>query len=127
MRIHCCFLVTLTLSIVLTHQIQAQNILIKGSVKGSNGAAVPFASVTVGRSNSGVKADSLGLFTLSAGAKASLRISAIGFTDTVIAINGRTSIDIVLQTRPPQELGEAVISGTDKSASPNLANEANKD
>ncbi len=88
----------------------AQELLVKGLVKSTNGVPIPYASVSIGKSLNGTKADSVGVFALSTGPNATLRFSAIGYEDTLIKVDGRGSIVISLRPTEGQTLTNAVVS-----------------
>jgi hypothetical protein len=104
------FLSLLLSSLLMTTAAEAQNVLLKGAVKGENGAPIPFASIAVNKSQDGTKADSMGIFAISAGADAILKFSAVGFEDTIINVNGRTSLYVMLRSTHGQVLDNAVVS-----------------
>ena len=74
----------------------AQNIQVNGNVKSQTGEAVPFASVVVKGTSTGVASDVDGNFSIEAPANATLVISSIGFTTQEAAIEGRKVINIIL-------------------------------
>jgi hypothetical protein len=109
------YLSFLLFSSIFTRTASAQDVVIKGFVKSQNGTPIPYASISIGKSMNGTKADSLGAFSLAAASNAILRISAVGFEDTLIKVEGRNSIDISLRASEGQTLANALVS-PDKTA-----------
>ncbi|HEY4290989.1 MAG TPA: TonB-dependent receptor [Puia sp.] len=89
----------------------AQTPAITGKVIDDKGNPLPGATVTVKGSSLSVSADALGQFKISAPAGArTLVVTSIGFTDKEIAINGQTSLNIVLQP-DNKALNDVVVVG----------------
>ena len=90
----------------------AQNKTVSGSVKdASTGEGVPFASVVVkGSATNGTSSDVNGAFSINAPANGTLVISAIGYETQEVAIQSRTSIEVVLKV-DTEFLEETVIVG----------------
>ncbi|HTI92208.1 MAG TPA: TonB-dependent receptor [Puia sp.] len=89
----------------------AQTPAITGKVVDDKGNPLPGATVTIKGSSLSVSADALGQFTISAPAGArTLVVSSIGFTDKEVAINGQTSLSIVLQP-DSKALNDVVVVG----------------
>lgn len=76
----------------------AQTKTIIGQVMDDKGQPVPFASVKVKGSSTGVAADQDGKFSISADAKSSLIVSAAGFENYEISVGNQTEINIFLKT-----------------------------
>jgi len=103
------------LLILFLHQLspmgaQAQTAPIKGTVKTDKGEALPGATITVkGRPISAVT-DQDGKFTIQVPSGATLAISAVGYAPYEQKLNGRTSLDVVLQLKAA-ELNDVVVVG----------------
>src|SRR5690606_24535991 len=77
--------------------VAAQNtIRISGQVTNELGQGVSRASISVKGSTTGTTADENGHFEITAPSDATLVISAINFTETEVAVNNRTSINVSL-------------------------------
>ena len=75
----------------------AQNITVKGTVTdGATGDPVPFASIVVKGTSTGVATDIDGNYTLAVAKNATLVISSIGYTTQEAAVEGRTVINVIL-------------------------------
>ncbi|MDX9781907.1 MAG: TonB-dependent receptor [Bacteroidales bacterium] len=75
----------------------SQSISITGTVTdASTGEPIPFASVLVKGTRTGVSTDLNGKYTISAAPTAVLTFSSIGYTESDIPVSNRTSIDAVL-------------------------------
>lgn len=77
----------------------AQNITVTGVVTdASNGEPLPGAAILVKGTSDGVVADSFGNYVISVPADATLVFTTIGFKDQEIAVNGRTTINVALES-----------------------------
>jgi len=70
---------------------------VTGTVKDANGEAVIGAAVMVKGTTIGTTADLDGNYSLSVPSDAVLEVSSIGFATQEIAVNGRSTIDVVMQ------------------------------
>ena len=87
-----------TVFMLIAVSLFAQNVRVSGTVKdASNGEGVPFASVVVKGTTSGVSSDADGNYTISAPANGTLEISAVGYTTLDVAIAGQPVINVVLE------------------------------
>ncbi len=86
----------------------AQNRTVKGKVTGSDGKAVPFATVTVKGTNNAISADENGNFSIQAPPNAILVFSAASYKDTEVKIGNQTTVTASLTTQG--ELSEVVIT-----------------
>ena len=87
-----------TVFMLIAVSLFAQNVRVSGTVKdASNGEGVPFASVVVKGTTSGVSSDADGNYTISAPANGTLEISAVGYTTLDVAIAGQSVINFVLE------------------------------
>ena len=100
-------LITLLL-LSLPVSLGAQNITVRGTVKDSSGEPVPAAAVLVRGTSTGVSADMEGAFVISVDPKATLVVSSIGYQEETVPVNGRTSIQVVLQ-EDTQMLDETIV------------------
>jgi len=89
----------------------AQNITVTGRVTGSNGAAVPGATVLERGTTNGTPTDNAGRYHIEVPSTATLVISAIGLTTQQIPVNGRTTIDAQLADSQT-DLNEVVVTGS---------------
>ena len=86
----------------------AQKITVSGSVKdASTGESVPYAAVQVQGTVTGTTTDANGIYSISVAPQSTLVFSAIGYVDKVVAVNGKGSIDVVLD--PDAELLEGTV------------------
>ena len=86
----------------------AQNITVKGTVTdGATGDPVPFASIVVKGTSTGVATDIDGNYTLAVAKNATLVISSIGYTTQEAAVEGRTVINVILA--PDTEMLEETV------------------
>ncbi len=100
-----------TLLALLTMSLSAQNITVTGTiVEESTGAGIPFASVMVKGTMTGVSSNADGVYTISAPASGTLVFSAVGFATNETAINGKTTINVALAT-DTEFLEETVVVG----------------
>ena len=91
--------------------LSAQNLTVKGTITdGSNGDPIPFTTVVVKGQSMWTTTDEDGKFELQAPSNAVLSIESLGYVGVEIAVNGRTSIDIVLEPDLDQ-LSESVVIG----------------
>ena len=74
----------------------AQNKQVSGTVTGTDGTPVIGATVVVEGTAIGTSTDMQGKYTLSAPANGTLLVSFIGYSDATVAINGKTTINVVL-------------------------------
>ncbi len=95
----------------------AQNISVTGKVLDTKGNPVVSASVRVKKSKQGTFSDSLGIFKINLKANAILVLSAIGFADTTISVDGKTTMLVVLQQRA-NGLKEVVVSHAKQNDAP---------
>ena len=75
----------------------AQNITVQGIVTDSEGEPLPGASVKVQGTAIGVSTDFDGAYRLEVSPKATLVVNYVGFNPQTVEVNGRTTINIVLQ------------------------------
>ena len=75
----------------------AQSLFVKGSVKDSNGEPIIGASVVVKGTTNGTITDFDGNYSVSANAKSTLEVSYVGYITQSVAVNGRSTINVVLK------------------------------
>lgn len=102
-------LVFLTLFVCIGN-ILAQTSAISGTVKDSSGEAVIGANVSIKGASGGTITDIDGNFSLKTSLNATLVVSYIGYKTQEVALNGRTTIVIVLK-EDAQTLDEVVVVG----------------
>ena len=84
---------------------------VKGIVKDDDGRVIPFAIVTEKGTRNSVAADAQGTFTIQVKTeKATLIISAMGYTAKSIHVTGRSNIDVALK-QIESHLEEVVVTG----------------
>ena len=86
----------------------AQNKQVTGTVTGTDGAPVAGATVAVDGTTIGTSTDLQGNYVLQAPADGVLTISFIGYEDQKVAINGMTTINVVLK-ESSQKIGDVVV------------------
>lgn len=87
----------------------AQNISVTGKVTDSDNLPLPGVSVKLSGSAQGTSTDANGNFTISVPNSASLVFTYIGYTSQTIAVNGRTTLNVVLAA-DATALGEVVVT-----------------
>ena len=91
--------------------VQAQNIVVSGTVTDGEGEPLIGASVVEkGSSGNGAVTDLDGHFSINVPSNATLKFSYIGYIAQEIAVNGKTTIDVVL-TEDTNTLDEVVVIG----------------
>jgi TonB-linked SusC/RagA family outer membrane protein len=88
----------------------AQTSAVKGKVTGSNNEPLAGAGVSIKGANSGVVTNNSGEFMLTSPDNAILVISHIGYTTQEIPLNGKTFIEVSLQSQNTQ-MNEVVVIG----------------
>ena len=86
----------------------AQNISVTGKVTDSDNLPLPAVSIKVSGSNQGTSTDANGNFTISVPSNASLVFSYIGFTTQTVAVQGRTTLNVRLESDSKQLEGVVV-------------------
>ncbi|WP_411272994.1 SusC/RagA family TonB-linked outer membrane protein [Daejeonella sp.] len=87
----------------------AQNINVTGKVTDSDNLPLPGVSVKVSGSAQGTSTDANGNFTISVPTASSLVFTYIGYTSQTIAVNGRSSLNVVLAA-DATALGEVIVT-----------------
>ncbi|HTN07804.1 SusC/RagA family TonB-linked outer membrane protein [Agriterribacter sp.] len=75
----------------------SQTKTVTGRVTDESGGPVPFATITVKGTSTGVAADQSGNFSITVPAKAILSISAVGFEEQEVAVGNQTNITVSLK------------------------------
>lgn len=82
---------------LLTALAYGQNVTVTGKISDAQtGEGVPFASVQLKGTTTGVVADADGNFSVSAPANGTLIFSSVGYTSEEVAINGRRTVNVTL-------------------------------
>ena len=91
--------------------VSAQNLTVKGQITdGSNGDPVPYATVVVKGMTMWTTSDADGRYEIDAPGTGTLSIECLGYEGVEVAINGRTVVDVVMQSDLDQ-LSESVVIG----------------
>ncbi len=105
------FVFTILLQVLLLpNQVSAQDITVKGTVNGENGAPLSGASVTLKGTNKGTTTDNNGAFTISAAKGNTLVVSAVGYATKEVRIGDQTTITVDLVVGG-EALEEVVVIG----------------
>ena len=76
----------------------AQNVTVNGTVRDSNGDAIPGATVLLqGSTTIGTATLADGTYALSVPSNGTLVFTSVGYKDVAVAINGKTTINVVLE------------------------------
>ncbi len=89
----------------------AQTSGLKGRVIGTDNEPVAGASVTISGTSIGTVTDAEGNFTLQVPPGASLLINSIGFSDQIVKVDGRSSVNVQLSAGQSSGLDEVVVTG----------------
>ncbi len=99
----------MVLSALMTTAAFAQNLTVSGNVTdASNGEPVPFASVHLQGTMTGVSTDADGHYSLSVPSDGILVFSSIGYKTLEVAVDSRTQIDVVMES-DSQYLDETIV------------------
>ena len=88
----------------------AQNVIVRGVVKDTDGQTVIGASVLQKGTLNGITTDSDGAFQLTVPSNATLQVSFIGYKTVEVPVNNRTTINVTLE-EDRQMLEETVVIG----------------
>ena len=99
----------LLLWLACSHAVLAQERVVSGSVKDSNGAGLAGVSVIVKNTTTGTNTNMDGKFSISVGPNAVLVFSFIGYTTQEVAVGNQSVVDVVLAEETTQ-LGEVVVT-----------------
>ena len=103
-------LLTFCFMLFLSTQALAQNTVLNGKVNDATGNPISGASVRVVGSNKGTLTNDKGEFTLTITANASLQVSSTNYETKVVAVQGKSTLSIVL-AQEANNLSEVVIIG----------------
>ena len=104
-------LAVMLMIMISTSRAFAQGTTVTGHVSDEGGMAIPGVNVIVKGTSSGTTTDSNGQYSLAVDdSNATLAFSFIGFSTQEVVVNGRTSIDVVLQS-DTKTLEEVVVVG----------------
>lgn len=110
-RIFTKFSVLTFLCFLFNYTAFAQNITVKGTVTdGGDKTTIPAVSVQVKGTTTGAQTDVNGNYVISAPANATLVFTYVGYTTQEIAINNRTTVNVVL-TSASNQLDQVVVVG----------------
>jgi TonB-linked SusC/RagA family outer membrane protein len=87
----------------------AQERIVSGSIKDSDGAGLPGVTVLVKGTTVGTTSNAEGRYSISAGNNAVLVFSFIGYISQEVVVGSRTAVDVVL-AGDVQQLGEVVVT-----------------
>lgn len=90
--------------------LQSKNSVVKGSVKDESGGSLIGVSVVVKGTTIGTITDVDGNFSINCGSKSTLVFSYIGYVNTEIAVNGKTSLSIIMKENT-KILDEVIVIG----------------
>lgn len=88
----------------------AQDRVVSGKVMDKDGNPVPFASVKIKGSRSGISADANGAYTIRVNSNSVLEITGTGFAPTDVSVGNLTVINTVME-KVANELKEVVVTG----------------
>ncbi len=107
---YCLALIVTTMLLAVQVFASSAEVIITGKVTDANdGTELPGVNVSVKSSQFGVITDSQGKFSITVSEDATLIFSYIGYTVQEISVNGRSTIDVVLQSSA-ETLGEVVVT-----------------
>ena len=92
----------------------AQNKQVSGTVTGPDGAPIPGATVVVEGTSLGTSTNMQGQYTLAAPTNGTLVFSFIGYEDTKIAINGKTTVNATLK-EASKSIDEVIVTAFGES------------
>ena len=101
---------TLIAVLGLMASVSAQNRQVSGTVKDAGGAPVVGATVVVDGTSRGTTTNVDGTFVIAAPANATLTVSFIGYKSQQVAVNGQTTIAVVLD-EDTQAIDDVVVLG----------------
>ncbi|MEJ7587873.1 MAG: TonB-dependent receptor [Ferruginibacter sp.] len=98
------------LVVITQKDLVSQDIVVSGKVTSSTGDAVPSVTVKIKGASITTSTDGQGMYTLSVPEGATLVFSSVGYTTSEMPVNGRTEVNIILQTSTVG-LNEVVVIG----------------
>lgn len=100
----------LLLAVMPAVSLSAQQLSISGTVSDASGEPLIGVSVTLPGTKTGAATDIDGHYSISADAKSTLRFSYVGYKTQDVAVNGKTTIDVVMEENS-EVLNEVVVVG----------------
>ncbi|MBX9806989.1 MAG: carboxypeptidase-like regulatory domain-containing protein, partial [Flavobacteriaceae bacterium] len=85
-------------SLLFSIYIHAQDVNVKGKVNDENGMPIPGATILIKGTSKGTTSDLDGNYQIKAASSGTLVFSYLGYSSIKEPINGRTSINVRLQT-----------------------------
>ena len=101
----------LLFSLLFSHTLFAQNIVVSGKVTGPEGTPAIGVSVNVKGGTAGTATDATGNYTISVAGNGVLEFSSIGFEPMEVPVNNRTTIDVAMKESTGTSLNEVVVIG----------------
>lgn len=90
------YLILVLLSVSITHVIAQMTVT--GTVRDASGSSLPGVTIVEKGTVNGTTSDSDGQYSLKVGSNAVLQFSFVGMTTMEVAANGRTTIDLVMES-----------------------------
>jgi len=106
--------------------IEAQTVAVTGKINDPKGKPVIFASVRVKNGRQGTSSDSSGVFSVGVKPNDSLLVTAVGFNDMMVSVDGRSTLSIVLTPRVTA-LHEALVTAATQGPDPSSQMQATRD
>jgi TonB-dependent starch-binding outer membrane protein SusC len=100
----------LLFALSISSGLMAQNIEVNGTIKNAGGEPIPGVSVLIKNSSAGTISNSKGEFSVSVNGSGTLVFSFMGYESQEINVDGRTTIDIILN-ESVESLNEVVVIG----------------
>lgn len=113
------FLLRINVDVFSQNTVAQQAIKISGKITDSTGSPLPGTNVVIEGATKGVIANSDGNYVILAIPDAKLHFSFIGMVEQIIPINGRNTIDVILQ-ETLQTLQDVVVVGFGKQKKQNV-------
>lgn len=88
----------------------AQNIVVKGTVKSTDGLTMPGVSVVIKGTTTGTTTNTSGAYSISVPGSSILEFSFIGYESLEAPVNGKTLLDVILR-ESATNLSEVVVMG----------------
>jgi TonB-linked SusC/RagA family outer membrane protein len=101
----------LLFSLLLSHSLFAQEIVVSGKVTAPGGAPAIGVSVNIKGARTGTATDATGNYTIRVAGNGVLEFSSIGFEPMEVPVNNRTTIDVSLKESTGTSLNEVVVIG----------------
>jgi TonB-linked SusC/RagA family outer membrane protein len=95
--------------VIMTCYSYAQNLVVSGNVRGSNGETIPGVGVIVAGTSTGTVTNIDGNYTLEVSADATLLFSFLGYTQQEVPVDGKSVINVVM-LEESVEVNEVVVT-----------------